>query len=97
MHSQSNVLVGTIGRSVIAEPGPVPSGQLAGHRPPSIADSKACSTLAARYALAGRELLVEVGLDGQTRLHTIHHGRVVPLSGLGAALAFLAQIGGVHA
>ncbi|MGJ7552630.1 hypothetical protein ACSFBI_01425 [Variovorax sp. RB3P1] len=62
-----------------------------------LADSKAFCTAAAEFALAGVELCAEVGLDGATRLHTIHHGKVIPLDDLEHARAFLAQIGGAHA
>lgn len=63
----------------------------------ALADSKAFRTAVAEFALAGVELCAEVGLDGATRLHTIHHGKVVPLDDLKHARAVLAQIGGGHA
>lgn len=58
----------------------------------ALADSKAFRTAASEFALHA-----EVGLDGLMRLHSIHHGRVVPLDDLDHARAFLAQIGGANA
>jgi hypothetical protein len=63
----------------------------------ALADSKAFRSAAAEFALAGVELHAEVCLDGATRLHAIHHGKVVPLDDLQHARVFLAQIGGEHA
>lgn len=61
------------------------------------AEAKVISTLCAQYALAGLELIAEIGIDGVTRLHTVYQGKFVPLGCVDCARVFLAQIGGSHA
>lgn len=56
------------------------------------ADDKAFRTLAAEVALAGYELIDEVGIDGARRLYMVHKGQSHHLDSLDAARAHLAQI-----
>lgn len=86
------ILVGTIGRSVPAEPNPGPAAaQLAAHPALPGADEKAFfDTLRAKYAHAGLEPTSEAGIDGRIRPRTFPHGRIVPLDDLEQACAFLA-------
>jgi hypothetical protein len=53
---------------------------------------KALRTLAAEYALAGYELIDEVGIDGARRLYAVRDGQTQPLDSIDTARAHLAQI-----
>lgn len=60
----------------------------------SMADSKAFRTAAAEFAITGRELYAETGVDGVTRLQALYRGKVQMFDSVEAARAYLAQIGG---
>ncbi len=82
---QPLTLVGHIGRTP-AEPRA---------KPPAIylaADDKAFRTLVAEFALAGSELIDEVGIDGACRLYVVRDGKTEHLGSIDAARAALAQI-----
>lgn len=57
-------------------------------------DCKSYSTLAAQFALVGRELHCELGIDGIQRICVIHNGLNKSLADLDAARAYLVQMGG---
>lgn len=57
-----------------------------------VSASKELRTLAARYALAGYELIDEVDIDGARRLYAVHDGKTQHLDSIIAARAHLAQI-----
>lgn len=60
----------------------------------SMADSKAFRTTAAEFAISGRELYAETGVDGLTHLHALYRGKVQKFDSVEVARAYLAQIGG---